>query len=244
MVSGYGSLLIISSLVCMGSASICIQGKQYLSTKLETCVNCTQCAVGDMVIRPCEVHRDTICRPINEIFKFIQPNPHRHGHMFRPAHHDKTEDGDRDGEDKPVGDAPELEITSTEAPFSSAETLVWDWQAIALSSAVFACFLFFLAITLYSLHQAKQWRRLKDNFDADVEELSAKLSLMAASSSEKGEILDPKIGPISDGNYLNNRCVYLEQLLNVRKDTKIGSEGGGNVYIEESSASAATGGKT
>ena len=49
---------------------------------------------------------------------------------------------------------------------------------------------------------------------ADVEELSAKLSLMAASSSEKGEILDPKIGPISDGNYLNNRCVYLEQLLN------------------------------
>ncbi|KAJ3657767.1 hypothetical protein Zmor_009550 [Zophobas morio] len=77
-----------------------------------------------------------------------------------------------------------------------------------------------------------------------VEELSAKLSLMAASSSEKGEILDPKIGPISDGNYLNNRCVYLEQLLNVRKDTKIGSEGGGNVYIEESSSSAATGGKT
>ena len=47
-----------------------------------------------------------------------------------------------------------------------------------------------------------------------MEELSAKLSLMAASSSEKGEILDPKIGPISDGNYLNNRCVYLEQLLN------------------------------
>lgn len=50
-------------------------------------------------------------------------------------------------------------------------------------------------------------------FVTDVEELSARLSLMAASSSEKGELLEPRIGPISDGNYLNNRCVYLEQLL-------------------------------
>lgn len=52
-------------------------------------------------------------------------------------------------------------------------------------------------------------------FFPDVEELSARLSLMAASSSTgKGELLDPRIGPITDGNYLNNRCVYLEQLLN------------------------------
>lgn len=51
-------------------------------------------------------------------------------------------------------------------------------------------------------------------FVADVEELSARLSLMAAASSEKGEILEPSLGPIHDGNYLKNRCVYLEQLLN------------------------------
>lgn len=51
-------------------------------------------------------------------------------------------------------------------------------------------------------------------FVADVEELSARLSLMAASSSEKGEVLEPSLGPIRDGNYINNRCVYLEQLLN------------------------------
>lgn len=57
-------------------------------------------------------------------------------------------------------------VTSTEVPFSGAEELVWDWQAIALTLAVFACILFFLVIALYSLHQAKQWRRLKENFDA------------------------------------------------------------------------------
>ncbi|XP_044254310.1 tumor necrosis factor receptor superfamily member wengen [Tribolium madens] len=239
MVSGYGSLLVISSLVCMSTASICVQSRQYFNTKLESCVNCTLCGEGDIVVRPCELHRDTLCRPIKELLKSIQPsNPHRHKHVHRGRHsgnHEGTMNNHSEGD---------FEITSTEAPFSSAETLVWDWQAIALSSAVFACFLFFLAITLYSLHQAKQWRRLKDTFDADVEELSAKLSLMAASSSEKGEILEPRIGPITDGNYLNNRCVYLEQLLSVRKDTKIGSEKRGNVYIEETSASPATSGKT
>ncbi|EFA01780.1 tumor necrosis factor receptor superfamily member wengen [Tribolium castaneum] len=236
MVSGYGSLLVISSLVCMSTASICVS-RQYFNSRLASCVNCTECVEGDIVVRPCEFHRDTLCRPIKELLKSIQPsNPHRHKHVHRGRH-----PGHEGTNNRSDGD---LEITSTETPFSSAETLVWDWQAIALSSAVFACFLFFLAITLYSLHQAKQWRRLKDTFDADVEELSAKLSLMAASSSEKGEILEPRIGPITDGNYLNNRCVYLEQLLNVRKDTKIGSEKGGNVYIEETSASPATSGKT
>lgn len=52
------------------------------------------------------------------------------------------------------------------------------------------------------------------SFSLDVEELSARLSLMAATSSEKGEILEPSLGPVHDGNYLTNRCVYLEQLLN------------------------------
>lgn len=58
------------------------------------------------------------------------------------------------------------DAASLEAPFSSAETLVWDWQAIALTSGIFACVLFFFVITLYSLHQARQWRRLKENFEA------------------------------------------------------------------------------
>lgn len=158
MVTGYGSLLVISSLVCMSSASVCVQSKQYFNTKLEACVNCTLCGIGDIAVRPCELHRDTVCRPIKEILKSIEPsNPHRHKHAHRGRHHEEATN---------EHSATEFEITSTEAPFSSAETLVWDWQAIALSSAVFACFLFFLAITLYSLHQAKQWRRLKDTFDA------------------------------------------------------------------------------
>ncbi|RZC37567.1 hypothetical protein BDFB_012587 [Asbolus verrucosus] len=172
MVSGYGSLLVISSLVCISSASICVQGKQYL--KSETCVNCTECAEGNLVLRPCEIHRDTVCGPISELFKYVQPsNPHRHKHQQRLREKARADEaasrhGEEVRQENHSAEAAELaEVTSTEAPFSSAETLVWDWQAIALTSAVFACILFFLAITLYSLHQAKQWRRLKDNFDAD-----------------------------------------------------------------------------
>lgn len=36
---------------------------------------------------------------------------------------------------------------------------------------------------------------------------------MAVASSEKGEVLEPTFGPLSGKNCLNNRCVYLEQLL-------------------------------
>lgn len=52
------------------------------------------------------------------------------------------------------------------------------------------------------------------SFVTDVEELSLRLSLMAANCSEKGETLEPSFAKVHDINYLNNKCVYLEQLLN------------------------------
>jgi hypothetical protein len=51
------------------------------------------------------------------------------------------------------------------APFSATEELVWDWQAVALALAVFACLLFFVVACVYTVHHARQWKRLKDNFE-------------------------------------------------------------------------------
>jgi hypothetical protein len=51
------------------------------------------------------------------------------------------------------------------APFSATEELIWDWQAVALALAVFACLLFFIVACAYSVHHARQWRRLKDHFE-------------------------------------------------------------------------------
>lgn len=67
-----------------------------------------------------------------------------------------------------VGDGSIDYRRATEAPFTKAETIVWDWQSITMTLAVFSCILFFLVIALYSLHQARQWKKLKENFDAGM----------------------------------------------------------------------------
>jgi len=65
-------------------------------------------------------------------------------------------------------------------PFSTAEKLVWDWQAIALGSAVAACVLFFVVITAYIILQSRQWKKPKVSYISDMEEMSARKSLMSS----------------------------------------------------------------
>lgn len=225
-------------LVSLSVATVCPPGEQYWHPEREACTNCTRCDLqGHVVRRPCEVHRDTLCAPLSELdiewpWQPETKHHNRHHHRRKPHrgeknHESHTELPTGSGTSEKLG----LEVSSTDSPFTSTENLIWDWQAIALSLAVFACLLFFLVAGLYSVHQARQWKRLKDNFEADVEELSARLNLMVT-SGEIAESLEPNTsGTINDSNYLTNHCVYLEQLL-VRKDnTKIGP---GNVYIEDS----------
>lgn len=183
MVSGY-SILVLLTLFTWASAAICEQGKTFHHADLQQCVSCTVCKEGEVVIRPCESHRDTHCGVLNlkDILKFVTPepaasqNPHRHQKHKNHHHQDRGEQfnfkyPDGGSEEMLYEQTVEPEkiaplISSTEMPFSRAETIVWDWQAVALSAAVFTCILFFLVITLYSLHQAKQWRRLKETFEA------------------------------------------------------------------------------
>lgn len=74
------------------------------------------------------------------------------------------------------------------APFSSAEELVWDWQAVAMALAVFACLLFFAVACVYSVHHARQWRRLKDHFE-DFEAGQSR-NLRKGSAAERGRSRD------------------------------------------------------
>lgn len=194
MVSGTTTLLLLLALVSLAVASICPQGKQFLNYELQKCVNCTVCdsEKGMVVLTPCEVHQDTRCAPLSKLNLDWNPrdhrveNPHRHNHQkhHRRKEHNKNDrnsGGDASGrnsgetgvvsdgavdEDVGIGSGTANGVTNSEVPFSSIEALVWDWQAIALTLAVFSCILFFLIIALYSLHQARQWRRLKENFEA------------------------------------------------------------------------------
>lgn len=202
MVSGLLKWLLIISSISLGAASVCPQGKQFLHQELQVCLNCTICdnEKGDVVLRPCEVHRDTICGPLSELtlnWKFSHEpkseNRHRHAHHRHhheakgPKMHWKLGENVNDPFKASARIEPTevigMEVTSTEVPFSSAETLIWDWQAIALTLAVFACILFFLVIALYSLHQAKQWRRLKENFEAGKLAFSFTLCLCTRAST-------------------------------------------------------------
>ncbi|XP_060519180.1 uncharacterized protein LOC132697654, partial [Cylas formicarius] len=168
-------LALLSVFVAVCHAAICPE-KQYLNSKLQICMNCTDCKDGSVVLRPCELHRDTHCGPLSAISDLLDSSNSNHRHRHEKFRSDKQktkgvvewrygEDVDEDGSSRL--EVPEaMEVSSSEAPFSRAEKLVWDWQAIALTSAVFACIMFFLVVTMYSLYQAKQWRRLKENFEA------------------------------------------------------------------------------
>lgn len=167
----------------ISSSAICPRGKQYLNERLGECVNCTKCdsRTRPVVLRPCEFNKDTECgttEDLNKILELFSQKPLGHVRHKNKKHHRQhggdvhwtfnedvlknndhltnTYDGDYASDFK----------RPTEAPFTKTETLVWDWQGITMTLAVFSCILFFLVIALYSLHQARQWKKLKENFDA------------------------------------------------------------------------------
>lgn len=100
-------------------------------------------------------------------------------------------------------------------PFTATERFVWDWQAVALTSAVAACLLFFAVVAGYSILHARQWRRLKTNFDSDAEEMSVKVGLMQSQCVASSA---------ADGVNTNH---YLENLLENQKKKS------GNIYTQK-----------
>lgn len=171
MLPVYLPILLVFIVVTQAAVSACPHG-QYHDEKRQECVNCSICddKKGMAVLRPCHVHKDVVCVPVEQLLEYMDPGA-RHWRRHRKKHRklDEAKNKSASEEFKTTDSGVEQfvdAVTSTQMPFSSAETLVWDWQAIALTLAVFACILFFLVIALYSLHQARQWRRLKENFES------------------------------------------------------------------------------
>ncbi|XP_020283858.1 tumor necrosis factor receptor superfamily member wengen [Pseudomyrmex gracilis] len=119
--------------------------------------------------------------------------------------------------------------------------LSWDWQTGALVLAVCACIVFFLVAGCSALVYARQWRRMKKNFEpAGLEEISARLNLMV-----KAELAELIAGaPMNPGDP-ETRCQYLEKLLDRKRETPVVAAASataasgwpeaaaGNLYIEE-----------
>ncbi|XP_014288959.2 uncharacterized protein [Halyomorpha halys] len=63
-------------------------------------------------------------------------------------------------------------------PFTAAETLVWDWQAVAVVSAAASCLVFFTVVAIYFVINARQWKKINKNYNKEIEEMSTRIALM------------------------------------------------------------------
>lgn len=63
-------------------------------------------------------------------------------------------------------------------PFSAAETLVWDWQAVAVASAVASCLVFFLVVALYFLFNTRHWKKVNKHYNKGISILLSTFSLI------------------------------------------------------------------
>lgn len=72
-------------------------------------------------------------------------------------------DAEGDADSRPRSDDV---VVATSPSFTTAETLVWDWQAGVLVAAVCACLLFFIVAAVYSCQHALHFKKLKKHLDA------------------------------------------------------------------------------
>jgi len=82
---------------------------------------------------------------------------------YRDVFYDYTVGHDEDPDHR---EPPRRRVPAPEEPFSSVETLVWDWQAVVLISAIATCVIFLIVIAIYTCYYAQQWRKIKKTFDS------------------------------------------------------------------------------
>ncbi|CAG9802768.1 unnamed protein product [Chironomus riparius] len=227
-------LLVLSSFPLTIANSIC-RHHEYWDSNLDECVPCTRCNRHQIVIRPCQRHLDTICRPINSVD--IDWNKS----MIIAT--DKTLVRK---EHQRMMSTMESLSASEESESREQEMLLWDWQLVTLILAIAACFLFFAVTAIISLNYVRQWRKIKKQFDTDIEQLSQQLmARLAVPPTESSTIF------IDDPTTRNSRfgprqievcCVYLDDILDgkeslnnslEKKSPPIKKMPTGNVYIEE-----------
>jgi wengen len=119
---------------------------EYWDTAIDDCVTCTKCNKHQIVIRPCQPHMDTICKPLNAVEidwskSMASERPTRHHH-------------------------PTIDTLSAQAStLSEEEAAMWDWQLVSLILAFAACLMFFVGTALISINYIRQWRKIKKQFD-------------------------------------------------------------------------------
>lgn len=199
---------------CSSSQGSPCQSDSWWDSVNDKCVQCSKCSGQLIAIRPCQLHRDTICGSIHDL-------------KIDMTILSKTE---------PNWKERRKERNESLVAGNHQQEVPLDWQAVSLIAVAVACLMFFLAAAYVLIQHMREWRQIERRLDRDVEELSAKLmaklaqvqNLENASFFIENPVIDSHTGPVEI------RCVYLDQLLAEKGNNKTKSTNRGNLYIEDS----------
>ncbi|KOC66721.1 hypothetical protein WH47_00414 [Habropoda laboriosa] len=165
---------------------VCKPGLEFWSVEHANCWPCTTCA-PEFTLSPCTLYKDAICGPFSALeldwsFLSARKRPETGQRsleavtskmLWRFSDLDQqqitqeskefvenTEQDVRSKTKDQVLNEPRSKSTPT-----SEGGILWDWQTGALILAVCACILFFLVAGCSALVYARQWRRMKKNFE-------------------------------------------------------------------------------
>ncbi|CAK9822097.1 Tumor necrosis factor receptor superfamily member wengen [Anthophora retusa] len=232
---------------------VCKPGFEFWSVEHANCWPCTRCA-PEFTLSPCTIYKDAICGPLSALeldwsFLSTRKRPET-GRKSLEAVTSKMLWRFSDLDQQQITQESKDFVKNTEQDIHTKtkdqvlneprskgvstleDGILWDWQTGALILAVCACILFFLVAGCSALVYARQWRRMKKNFEpVGLEEISARLNLMV-----KAELAELVAGaPMNPGDP-ETRCQYLEKLLDRKRETPImvdWPEVSGNLYIED-----------
>ncbi|XP_037938804.1 tumor necrosis factor receptor superfamily member wengen [Teleopsis dalmanni] len=210
----------------IGTCSICTaspcDSQSWWDPVKDKCISCTVCQ-GEMIpLRPCQLHRDTICGSIYDlkidwvVLAKTEPN-------WKERR--KSEELDM-----------EQQLTPEELLQLHEESISLDWQTGALFIAVLACLLFFIVAACILMQHMKQWRRMERRLDQDVEELSTKLmaKLAEVQSIEGGTFFIGNADALRVPTTFQPQHVLLpEKSVKQHERRLLKTLQPGNVYIEE-----------
>ncbi|XP_012279724.1 tumor necrosis factor receptor superfamily member wengen isoform X2 [Orussus abietinus] len=238
-----------------GRQPICRAGLEFWSAERLGCVPCTICA-PDVTVSPCAIHKDATCGPLSALeldWSFLSRGRKKESEAPLDSRVLWPFPGDREQRPGPLDDVL-LELASggestgklgdeyeerwiedvLERRSDREETgTYWDLQTGTLILAVCACILFFTVVGLSALVYARQWRRMKKNFQPGLEEIFATLNSMVKAELAELPSEDPTSAHDPENGY---QC--LEKLLDRKPATLGWREDGGNLYIEEGNNSA------
>lgn len=250
----WAALGLVPLLAAASTQPVCSPGREFWSPDVSACLPCTSCAPA-FTLSPCAVHKDAVCGPLSALeldWSFLASRKRERTDadgieavtskmLLRFPERDaglrKVGFGIGIGAGVELTDGLEGNEEQRSRRKSTLDERSWDWETGALVLAVCACILFFLVAGCSALVYARQWRRMKKNFEpAGLEEISARLNLMV-----KAELAELVAGaPINPGDP-ETRCQYLEKLLDRKREAPMmlgWPEVSGNLYIEEAEVPA------